>query len=80
MQLIAAALALITLVQATPSFVTPQSLAEARKHRTSRVPRAACKVPTYMAGPVDDSLPAFDADKAVIFRNRKQQAVNVGNL
>lgn len=57
-------------------------LAIARKSGPSKVAALntrACKVPDYNPGPVSVSLPDFDADKAQVYRYRKQQAVNLGS-
>lgn len=73
-----------TLAQALslPATQSASLLTIARRSGPSKVaaldPRA-CKVPDYDPGQVSVSLPDFDADKAQVYRYRKQQAVNLGS-
>ncbi|KAG8982615.1 Glucan 1,3-beta-glucosidase 3, partial [Tulasnella sp. 427] len=80
-------LTLVLLANLAQSLSVPQTsstspLTIARRSGRSKVaaldPRA-CKVPDYNPGPVLVSLPKFDADKAQVYRYRKQQAVNLGS-
>ncbi|KAG8899825.1 Glucan 1,3-beta-glucosidase 3 [Tulasnella sp. 408] len=75
-------LSIIAQALSIPGGPSASLLAIARKSgpiKVAALDTRACKIPDYNPGPVSVSLPDFDANKAQVYRYRKQQAVNLGS-